>query len=153
MLASLYNTKSLELPAIMENNSKFFDFVDQILEENHCPVSIASQIDIVLDEIVSNIVNYAYEGTNKEPKLKICCSVDEEKKIITLQFIDSGKQFNPLEAEDPDISLPLNERKIGKLGLFIVKQFMTNIVYTYEEGHNVLSMQKSLQMEKGSQNI
>lgn len=148
MLVLLYNVKSLELPAVMENNGKFFDFVDQILEENHCPVSIASQIDIVLDEIISNIVNYAYVGTNKEPKLKICCSVDDEGKMVTLRFIDSGKQFNPLEAEDPDINLPLNERKIGKLGLFIVKQFMTNIVYTYEDGHNILSMQKSLQVEE-----
>ncbi|MCQ2966483.1 MAG: SpoIIE family protein phosphatase [Alphaproteobacteria bacterium] len=143
MVSLKYNVQSLELPAVMENNSKFFEFVDQILEENECPATIASQIGVVLDEIISNVVNYAYQDTNKEPKLKLCCSVHD--KMVTLRFIDCGKQFNPLEAEDPDITLPLEKRQIGKLGVFIVKKIMTNITYSFENGCNVLSMQKSFE--------
>ena len=55
---------------------------------------------------------------------------------IDITFIDSGMQYNPLEKEDPDITLPLHKRKKGGLGIFMVKLTMDDMVYEYKDEKN-----------------
>jgi sigma-B regulation protein RsbU (phosphoserine phosphatase) len=62
---------------------------------------------------------------------------------MTLIFTDHGRPFNPLEHEDPDITLPLEEREVGGLGLLIVKKTMDTIRYNREGGANRLEFSKS----------
>ena len=68
--------------------------------------------------------------------------VNEEE--IAMTFRDSGVPFNPLEQADPDVNAPLEQRKIGGLGLFLVRKTMDKLNYVYENGQNVLTVIKKL---------
>lgn len=101
-------------------------------------------LNLAVEEIVVNIVSYAYpEGTDGELDIEV--HADEE--AMTLTFADKGIPFNPLAKEDPDTTLGIEERPIGGLGIFLVKQMMDSVSYRYEEGRNVLIIKKKI--EKG----
>ena len=71
-------------------------------------------------------------------------NLDEKGFLLTVTLKDAGKKFNPLEMPDPDVNLPLEEREIGGLGIFLCKQFMDEVEYRYEEGCNILTMKKNI---------
>jgi anti-sigma regulatory factor (Ser/Thr protein kinase) len=96
-------------------------------------------IEIAVDEMVSNIARYAYEG--KDGKATVRFASDEQG--ITITLIDSGIPYNPLEKEDPDITLSAEERGIGGYGIFIVKKVMNEITYEYRDNKNILTMKKN----------
>lgn len=101
---------------------------------------LAFTLQLVTEEIVVNVVSYAYpDGAEGELEVEISAS-DEE---IKLEFSDSGKPFNPLEKEDPDTTLSAEERPIGGLGIFLVKQMMDDVRYRYENGRNILTISKN----------
>ena len=95
-------------------------------------------INTALEEVFVNVSNYAYEdGGNVE----ISLSNDLTKAVFV--FTDEGKKFNPLENDDPDISLGSNEREIGGLGIFMVKKIMDKVEYEYKDGKNILTLTKN----------
>ncbi|MBQ2212287.1 MAG: ATP-binding protein, partial [Ruminococcus sp.] len=63
---------------------------------------------------------------------------------VIITFIDSGKPFNPLGQAHPDTAASAEERKIGGLGIFLVKKTMDMVEYEYKEGHNILKIKKQL---------
>ena len=63
---------------------------------------------------------------------------------MTLVITDNGVPFNPLERDEPDISLSAAEREIGGLGIFITKKTMDTVSYAYENGKNILTMTKKI---------
>ena len=63
---------------------------------------------------------------------------------MTITFIDHGVPFDPLAKEDPDVTLPSEQRKVGGLGVFLVKQNMDDIQYEYLNGSNILTLKKEL---------
>lgn len=65
------------------------------------------------------------------------------RKEITLLFRDQGRSYNPFAREDPDLTLPIEERPVGGLGVYMVKQFMDHTAYQRHEGWNVVRVQKS----------
>ena len=93
------------------------------------------KIDIVIDEIYSNIK--LYSGATEA---RIECSVKDGS--ITLVFSDNGVPYNPLEAEEPDITLDAERRKVGGLGIFMVKKTMDQVEYEYELSFNRLILKK-----------
>lgn len=96
-------------------------------------------LHLVTEEIVVNIVNYAYPA---ETVGEVSINVWADDKRITLEFIDRGTPFDPLEKEDPDVTLGISERAIGGLGIFLVKQMMETVEYRYEGGCNILTVSK-----------
>lgn len=102
-------------------------------------------IRLVTEELVLNIVNYAYPN-NDNGYLDVEIMRDENS--ITLRFHDGGVPFNPLEKEPPDITLPLYERKIGGLGILMVIREMDSTEYEYTEGENVMTVSKTLNKEQ-----
>lgn len=113
-------------------------FVEETLEGVACPLKTVLQITVCVEEMFVNVANYAYEGREGEVTL----SVDAEsgKAIITLQ--DSGVPFDPLLKDDPDISLSAEDRAIGGLGIFMVKNSMDEVKYERKDGMNVFTMVK-----------
>ena len=97
-------------------------------------------IDLAVEEIFVNIAHYAYSGRGGEAE--VSCILSDG--VITISFTDKGKPFNPLEKEDPDITLSAEERKIGGLGIFLTKKFMDKVWYVYEDGRNKLSFSKKI---------
>ena len=98
------------------------------------------KIELSVEEAVENVVQYAYEGGIGW--LEAGTSLDDESLILTIELRDAGVPFNPLEKEDPDITLSADERPVGGLGIYLCKSMMDSIDYRYEDGNNVLVMKK-----------
>ena len=67
-----------------------------------------------------------------------------DKDANTLTFIDNGIPYDPLAKPDPDVTLPVVERSIGGLGIYMAKKSMDSVFYEYKDGQNVLRMEKHL---------
>ena len=98
------------------------------------------KIELSIEEAVENVVQYAYEGGIGW--LEAGTSLDDKSLILTIELRDAGMPFNPLEKDDPDITLSAGERPVGGLGIYICKSMMDSISYRYEDGNNVLVMSK-----------
>ena len=125
--------------ATVENVSLAIDFVNEKAEKLPFSPKDKHMLDIAVDEIVSNVARYAYEGNDGKATVKF--SSDDEG--ITITVIDSGIPYNPLEKEDPDITLSAEERGIGGYGIFIVKKVMDEITYEYKDNQNIFTMKKN----------
>ena len=100
-------------------------------------------VDVAIDEIFSNIIFYS--GLNEDEKALIRVTVeDDNEKMITLEFVDTGRPFNPLERPEPDVTKPAEEREIGGLGIFMVKKSMDHVSYRNEDGKNILTIMKKI---------
>ena len=136
----------IRVKALNENVDKVVDFVNSELEAKDCSIKAQTQIDVAIDELFSNIANYAYVGEVGDAIIQISFEeIDDcQSNICMIKFIDSGKPYNPLEKEDPDTSLSAEEREIGGLGIFIVKKTMDDMQYEYKNGQNILSIKKKI---------
>ena len=101
------------------------------------------KLRLSIEEAVENVVRYAYDGGIGW--LEAGTSLDQDSLVLTIELRDAGVPFNPLEKEDPDVTLSADERKIGGLGIFLCKKMMDSIDYRYEDGNNVLTMTKKVQ--------
>ena len=123
---------------------KALDIIDAILhtEEVSSLGEAYGVIRLVTEELVVNIADYAYpDGGNDFLDVEI----ERDEKHIMLRFCDGGVPFNPLEQPSPDISLPMEQRRIGGLGLLIVIKKMDSVTYEYTDGKNVLTCNKDIE--------
>ena len=109
------------------------EFAKSLTEKLTVVPKIANKVSIAVDEIYSNIVNYS--GADLAT---ISYEIKDGRLYMT--FTDDGIPYNPLEAEEPDITLSAEERKIGGLGIFMVKKMTESMEYTYEDDKNILSL-------------
>ncbi len=121
----------------LDNVAELTDFVENNLREKGASPSTVIKMNVALDEIYSNIVNYS-GGTYA----KITCGVREG--YAYLRFEDDGEPYNPLKKEDVDITLSAEEREIGGLGILMVKKSMDNMEYQLQDGKNILTIFKKL---------
>ena len=134
--------KDITVNATLDNLEVVQNFVNEELEAQGCSMKVMMQIEIAVEEIYVNIVHYAY---NPEiGKATVRCEVTDNPMQVIIQFLDSGVPFDPLAKEDADITLSAEEREIGGLGIFMVKQSMDEVSYEYTEGKNVLTIRKVL---------
>lgn len=125
--------------ATIDNLENVLDFVNAFLKKNECPFKIWTQIAIAVEEIFVNIAHYAYFP--EVGKVEIYLDFNGS---FSITFKDRGIPHNPLERSDPDITISAEARSIGGLGIFIVKQMMDKLEYVYEDGKNILTMQKNM---------
>lgn len=130
----------LTVEATPENIPVITAFVDGLLEQYDCPMKAQAQIDIAIDELFGNIVRYAYHPEIGSATVQV--EVTKEPLAVVITFIDQGKPYDPLAKEDPDVTLSAEEREIGGLGIYIVKQSMSEIAYEYKDGRNILKIRK-----------
>ena len=100
------------------------------------PMGQVVNVGICTEEIYVNIANYGYP--DKIGPVTITEEVDENR--VALTFVDEGIEYNPLAKPDPDITLSLEERPVGGLGIYMVKNMMTVVDYKYENGKNQFFM-------------
>jgi len=130
----------LTLTAELENVPKVTEFVDARLEACGCPMKSQMQVDVAIDELFSNIANYAYNPEVGPATVRV--AVDGEPLAVTITFIDRGVPYNPLGKDDPDVALSVEDRQIGGLGIFMVKKLMDDMTYEYRDGQNILTIRK-----------
>jgi len=128
----------LSIEAKLENMGAVQDFVSARIGD--CPPKIQNQIGIAVDEIFSNIARYAYHPSTGGAVVRI--GVDND--CVTLEFEDGGIAYDPLAAADPKVSGTAEEREIGGLGVFMVKNLMDFVEYRRENNRNILTIKKSL---------
>lgn len=135
----LYPSKEIVIDNKLEEQQKVLDFLESELEAGNCSMKSLTQINVAVDEILSNIIYYAYEG---EGKIKVKISINDG--FATIIFVDQGKPYNPLEHNDPDVTLNAEDRGVGGLGIFIVKKTMDEVTYARLNEKNVLTIIKKL---------
>ena len=114
--------------------------IGRYAEENDLPLRSAMQLDMAVEEIVSNVIKYGFEaGDVRENAIDIALSRDGDR--LAIRIADSGRPFDPLtEAPEPDVAAGIEDRPIGGLGLHIVKTTMAEVRYTRDGDRNVLDM-------------
>ena len=136
--------KELTIAAQTENLNQVLDFMNGLLEEKKCSMYVQFELDIAVEELFVNIAHYAY--TPQEGSATIQISFEENQVVIVL--IDQGRPYNPWAKEDPDITLSLEERQIGGLGIYMVKNSMDEVDYRYEDGKNIVTIKKDISDKK-----
>ena len=134
--------KELTLAATVENIETVTEFVNAQLELMNCPIKAQMQIDIAIDELFGNIAHYAYNTEVGSATVRV--EVSEAPLAVIITFIDNGVPYDPLGKDDPDITLSAEERGIGGLGIYMVKQSMDEITYEYKDGQNILKIKKNI---------
>lgn len=122
---------------------KTAEIVDALMESPEMTEDMALQFKIRLcvEEVVENIVSYAYTGGDGPMEASI---LRDNDGTIIIVFKDQGVPFDPLAKPDPDITLSAEDRPIGGLGIFLCKQMMDDVRYEYSNGQNVLTMVKKI---------
>jgi len=132
---------SLEL----KNSLSELDTLGQSLQQFGEALGVANktlfQICLALEEIFSNIISYGY-ADDAVHWIKI--TISHEKGILTIRLEDDGIPFNPLWAQKPDCECPLEERKVGNLGIHLCKKVMDDMIYERFGNKNVLTLKKDI---------
>ena len=140
MLVLGYNgsspAKTFKSLAIKECYKPFYTWLHSICEEWKLSDELSGKLDMCAEEIYANVTFYAYP----EARGTIETRVSKDEKELTVKFIDEGLGYNPLDKPDPDISLPPEKRKLGGLGIFMVKQMVNGISYERVDGQNILTL-------------
>ena len=93
---------------------------------------------LAVEEAITNVIMHGYAGTPGQ--IMITCSITSG--FVEVQIEDTAPPFNPLSIPEPEIDENVEERQIGGLGVFLLRQVMDNIVYRYEAGKNILVLVK-----------
>ena len=116
-------------------------FIEETVEELGLDMELLMNLNLVLEEMVSNIIFYAYpDGTEGTIEL----AVESDGKELTFFLYDYGREFDPTQKADPDVSINPAERDIGGMGIFIVRNIMDKVTYQRLNGKNILTMKKVL---------
>ena len=100
------------------------------------------QVDVAVEELFINIAHYAYAPQTGPVTVRV--ETEKDPKAVSITFIDGGTPYDPLAKADPDITASVEERPIGGLGIYMVKQSMDSVDYRYQNGRNMLTIRKKL---------
>ena len=137
--------KNMEKILVLENEiseiNKLAVFIEKLGEELSLAPDMVFNLNLVLEEAVSNVILYAYpKGECQE----IVLSAQKKDNSLIFVLTDSGKEFDPTQAPDADVTLSAEDRQIGGLGIFLIRQIMNEVEYQRIEGKNVLTLGKQL---------
>ncbi len=133
--------KSIILTNDISEISKLNEFVEEIGNEFSLTPDVVFNVNLVLEEAIVNVINYAYP---KEKHESIYLSAQLHEGSIVFVLTDTGMQFDPTKAPEADITLSLEDRPIGGLGIFLIRQIMNEVSYERIDGKNVLRLSKKL---------
>ena len=108
-------------------------------EANRLADDDINAVNLLLDEIVINIVSHGYDDALEH---WILVSLALENDLLSIRVEDDGRPFNPLEAPEPNLDLPIEERAIGGLGIYIARSIADQMQHRREDGRNVLLIRK-----------
>ncbi len=126
--------------AILENLHLFLEYAIQFAKDSGINDVNLSRIELAIEETIVNIINYS--STKNTTEIEMNCELRNSAVII--EVADNGTPFNPLEKEDPDISIPIEDREIGGLGIFLIKNIMDDVHYKRTDDHNILTLEKNI---------
>lgn len=130
-------SRSLTIAAKRNSLSAVTEFVRQAAIHANLPAERLDELDLLVDELVTNVCTYAYPD-DRPGNVTVTCSVPAPGEL-SVEVADQGVEFNPLKREPPDLTLSLEARPIGGLGIHLVKTLAKSVTYRREEGWNRLT--------------
>jgi len=107
---------------------------------------VAFRLMLALDEVVSNVIRHGFEGGGEH---RIGVRVEIGSSVLTATVIDEGREFDPRDAPCPDLDASLDARRVGGLGMHLVRSSMDTIEYRRDGQRNVLTLTTSLASRSG----
>ena len=134
--------KELRIKNEVSELEKVAQFVEEIGEELGLNMELQMNLNLVMEEMVTNVIFYAYpEGEVADIELL----AKSDGKELTFVLSDQGKEFDPTAKEDTDLDVNPADRELGGMGIFIVKNIMNKVTYQRLEGRNLLTMTKGIE--------
>jgi len=127
----------LTLPAKLSNLRELVELVSKCAADLGLNSEKITDIGVATEEVLVNICNYAYQGEAGE--VKVSCMVDDESRFI-IEIEDRGIPFDINMLDDPNLTIDLNEREVGGLGVYIIKELMDEVQYRREDDRNILKL-------------
>lgn len=137
--------RKLVFPAQFENLDKVREFVGQAAHDSGLIGNDIYQVQLAVDEACTNIIEHAYGGESRK-RIDCTCRIETEKLTVVLE--DCGRPFSPAEIPAPDLDADIEHRPAGGLGLYLIRQLMDEVEYTFEKSprngthHNTVRMVK-----------
>jgi sigma-B regulation protein RsbU (phosphoserine phosphatase) len=134
----------IELKSDIKDVPRLNNFVKKVTDEINIDNSLTKKLRLAIEEAVVNVMNYAYPP---ETPGDIVVKAMYNRQFVKFVIIDSGRAFDPTEAVKADTTLSAEDRPIGGLGIFLVRELMDSINYERVDGHNILTLRKDLKHE------
>lgn len=131
--------QSKTFAAKRENLLEINAFLEGILEGYNFDIKKQMQLAIAVEELFTNVADYAYGDGEGDVEVRV--GLDDEGYVF-ISLINGGEQFNPWEKEDPNVKLPPEDRQIGGLGIYMVKQNVDKYDYEFKDGKNIVTIYK-----------
>lgn len=128
-----------ELPRVAES-------VDEFCEAQAVPQACAFTLNVALEELLTNTISYGFDDDRRH---EIALTVARQGEEIVAEIGDDGRPFDPLQAPAPDLDTALEERRVGGLGVYLVKTLMDDVGYEYRDGRNHVTLRKLITSDPG----
>ncbi len=125
----------------LENITKTIEFFDDFCEKNSLDMSVNQKINLALDDLINNIISYGYRD-DLEHHIDIKFNLFEKRIVVIVE--DDAVPFNPFDGDGVDVSLSLEERDIGGLGIHLIKKLMSQDNYSRKANRNVVTLTMDL---------
>ena len=135
--------EKIEILAVMENLNQVFAFIHKGIEDQTMSEKARLRLDVAVEEIFTNIVNHAYDPETGPARIRM--ELLDDPLRVQIIFSDKGKPYNPLNNEEVDVQKKMENREVGGLGIYLLKKYTDGIRYSYEDGQNVVTIEKLLQ--------
>lgn len=127
------NGLALTLETRPEELERLTAAIETLAEQDNWPAALTFKVNLVLEELVLNVINYAYDESGYHLDVRLTCNEDG----LIIEVTDEGKPFDPLhDAPEPDMESPIEERNIGGLGVYLVRTMTSDMQYRREGGKN-----------------
>lgn len=133
--------KEIRITNDLAEVSALAEFVEELCAELSVSDELTMNINLALEEAVANIIMYAYPS-QEQHEILLRATISPSQLIFLLT--DNGQSFDPTEVEDANISLSIEERPLGGLGIFLIRSIMNEVSYQRLDGENRLTMKKDL---------
>jgi anti-sigma regulatory factor (Ser/Thr protein kinase) len=124
--------------------SRVAESVDEFCASQAIPAACAFQLNVALEELLTNTISYGYDDTARH---EIAIDIAREGETIVTELSDDGRPFDPLNAPPPDLDSAIEDRRIGGLGVHLVKTMMDEVTYAYRDGRNHITLRKKIAPE------
>jgi len=131
---------SFAIPAELEQIQKVSDTIEQCMKTQGWGNDPILDVQLAVEEAVTNTILHGYDGTSGT----IAIQIETSPHHISVEIADDAPAFDPLSVPDPDTGSDLDDREIGGLGIFLIRQVMDEVSYRYEQNKNILVMEKKI---------
>ena len=133
--------ESIDLHSQLSELTRLSDFLDDLAEAWGLSEDFLHGVHVALDEVVSNTIRHGYDDSAHH-RIRILVELAGSELVMRVE--DDAAEFNPLTVPEPDLTVPLKDRAVGGLGIFLVRKLMDSVSYERRGERNILTLSKKL---------